>query len=85
MSKTKKAFNSSGHPGMTHGGCGDVLAGIIAGLVAQGNDKFLSCKIAAYINGKAAEKLAKKFGVGFLASDLILEIPQMLKKYQKVI
>ncbi|OYT32632.1 NAD(P)H-hydrate dehydratase [Candidatus Woesearchaeota archaeon ex4484_78] len=85
ISKTKKAVNTTGHPGMTHGGSGDVLAGIIAGLIAQGNEMFNACRIATYINGKAGESLAKRFGVGYLASDLVLEIPKLLKRFQKII
>ncbi|RJQ18949.1 NAD(P)H-hydrate dehydratase [Candidatus Woesearchaeota archaeon] len=84
LSRTKRAINTTGHPGMTHGGTGDVLAGIIAALIAQGNDAFTACKIAAHVNGKAGELLAKKYGVGYLASDMILEIPTLLKKYQKI-
>lgn len=83
VSKNKKATNTTGHPGMTHGGTGDVLAGIVAGLIAQGNNPFTSAQIAAYANGKAAEILAKEFGVGYLASDLILVLPKILKNLQR--
>lgn len=82
ISKNRKAVNTTGHPGMTHGGTGDVLAGIIAALIAQGNDPFTASWAAAYANGKAAELLAKEFGVGYIASDLILAIPRILKKMQ---
>lgn len=82
MTKTKKTINTTGNAGMTHGGTGDVLAGIIAALIAQGNNLYTSAKMGAYVNGKAADNLKKKFGYGYIASDLILEIPLLLKKYQ---
>jgi NAD(P)H-hydrate epimerase len=78
------AYNVTGHAGMTHGGVGDVLAGIIAGLMAQGNDAFASAKTAAFINGKIGEKLGKTMGFGYLASDMVKEIPAVLKQFQRV-
>ncbi len=83
MSQSKTVVNTSGNAGMTHGGTGDVLAGIVAGLMAQGNDLFTSARIAAYVNGKAGELLCKKLGFGYLASDLVAVFPLILKKFQK--
>lgn len=80
-SKDRIVYTDTGHPGMTHGGTGDVLAGIITGLIAQGNDPFMAASTACYTNGKAAEKLAETFGIGYIASDLIQEIPRQLKKH----
>lgn len=82
ISKTKRAINATGNAGMTHGGTGDVLAGIIAGLMAQGNDAFTSAKIGTYVNGKAADYLCKKMGYGYIASDLVSVVPLILKKLQ---
>lgn len=81
LSSTKKAVNLTGHAGMTHGGTGDVLAGIIAALIAQGNDAFTAAMVATYVNGKAAEQLGKTMGFGYLASDLVDVIPFVLKKF----
>lgn len=83
VTKTQIAENTTGNAGMTHGGTGDVLAGIIAGLIAQGNGAFTSARIATYINGKAADNLYKRMGFGYLASDLVKEIPFVLKKFQR--
>ena len=83
MSKNKTAFNKTGNAGMTHGGTGDVLAGIVSGLMAQGNDLFTSAKIATYVNGKAGEMLYKNMGFGYLASDLVKTFSIILKRYQK--
>ncbi|HLF54464.1 MAG TPA: NAD(P)H-hydrate dehydratase [Candidatus Nanoarchaeia archaeon] len=85
ISKNKIAYNKTGNAGMTHGGTGDVLAGIVSALIAQGNDAFMSAYAAVYVNGKAAELLYKKMGFGYLASDLIQVIPQVLRKFQKQI
>lgn len=67
-----------GNAGMTKGGTGDVLAGLTASLYSK-NEAFLSAACASYINKKAGESLKKKMGVYFNASDLALEIPQVMK------
>lgn len=85
ISKNKQVTISAGNAGMTHGGTGDVLAGIITGLLAQGNNPFDAAKVAVTVNGKAADILYKQKGFGYLASDLIDVIPTVLKKYQKQI
>jgi len=83
ISKDKSAMNTTGNAGMTHGGTGDVLAGITAGLIAQGNDLFAAACAAAFVNGKAAELLYKKKGFGYLASDLVAVIPEVLRRFQR--
>ncbi len=83
VSKDRVAENITGNAGMTHGGVGDVLAGMIAGLIAQGNDAFTSAKAAAYVNGTIGEQLYKKMGFGYLASDMVQEIPAVLKRFQR--
>jgi NAD(P)H-hydrate epimerase len=69
---------SAGHPGMTVGGTGDVLTGIVAGMMAQELDKKEAAVKAAKVNGKAGEKAAEKYGNGLLATDLIENIPDFL-------
>ena len=66
----------AGHPGMTVGGTGDVLAGIVAGLISQGLGLEDAAVEAAEINGKAGEKAAEEYGNGLLATDLLEEIPR---------
>ncbi|MFP4038659.1 MAG: NAD(P)H-hydrate dehydratase, partial [Candidatus Nanohaloarchaea archaeon] len=68
----------AGHPGMTVGGTGDVLTGVLAGLIAQGMDKEEAAVKAAKVSGKAGEKAAEKYGNGLLATDLLEEIPKVL-------
>ncbi|MBR9691503.1 NAD(P)H-hydrate dehydratase [Candidatus Woesearchaeota archaeon] len=73
-------YNKTGNSGMTIGGTGDVLAGITAGLIAQGGDLFNSAVAAAELNGKIGDYLLKKKGIGFTASDMIELIPVIKKK-----
>ncbi|MFA5060958.1 MAG: NAD(P)H-hydrate dehydratase [Candidatus Pacearchaeota archaeon] len=68
----KVAINKTGTPHMTKGGTGDVLAGVVGGLIAQGNDLFDSACAGAYINGKAGEMTKRKNSL--MASDLIEQI-----------
>lgn len=69
---------SGGNAGMTKGGTGDVLAGLAAALYCK-NDAFLSAKCASYINKKAGESLFKRVGYYFNSSDLVDEIPTVMK------
>lgn len=81
VSNDAVAYAKGGNPGMTVGGTGDVLAGLIAGLIAQHNEPMNAVKAALYANGKAADALLRKHGYGFTASDLLEEVPQVLKKF----
>lgn len=69
-----------GNSGMTKGGTGDVLAGLVTSLYAK-NDAFISACSASFINKKAGESLAEKVGIYFNASDLADEIPRVMKKF----
>ena len=66
--------------GMTKGGTGDVLAGLVAALYCK-NDAFLSAASGSYINKKAGQQLFERVGYYFNASDLADEIPKVMKKY----
>ncbi len=66
-----------GNPGMTKGGTGDVLAGIVAGLYAK-SPAVVAAVTASRANKLAGETLAKRVGVFFGASDLLAEIPRAL-------
>jgi NAD(P)H-hydrate epimerase len=69
-----------GNPGMTVGGTGDVLAGLTAGLIAQGEPLMKAAVLASRINKKAGDIAYRKKGYGLLASDLVEIIPEILKK-----
>ncbi|HSW47629.1 MAG TPA: NAD(P)H-hydrate dehydratase [Candidatus Saccharimonadales bacterium] len=66
-----------GNAGMTKGGTGDVLAGLVAALACK-NDMFLAATAGSYINKKAGESLFEKVGYNFNASDLVDEIPTVM-------
>ncbi|MCL5970482.1 MAG: NAD(P)H-hydrate dehydratase [Patescibacteria group bacterium] len=68
-----------GNAGMTKGGTGDVLAGLVAALYCK-NDPFISAVSASYINKKAGDNLFKKMGYFFNASDLTDEIPKVMRE-----
>ncbi len=71
FSKTQTAYNKTGNPGMTKGGTGDVIAGLAAGFIAQGTPLFQAAINAAFINGETADRLQKKKGYSYIASDLV--------------
>ena len=70
-------LNKTGNAGMTKGGTGDVLAGLIAGLYAT-NDAFTSAAAGTYVNGAAGDDLSKKVGTFYDAEDLMNQIPSTL-------
>lgn len=71
-------LNVTGNAGMTVGGTGDVLAGLVTSLIAQGLAPFTAACAAAFINGLAGESLFKQKGYAFSATDLALELPYTL-------
>jgi NAD(P)H-hydrate epimerase len=69
-------INTSGNNGLSSGGSGDVLTGLIGGLLAQGCDAFAAASLAAWWHGRAAEQIAANRGeAGMTASDLIGQLP----------
>lgn len=68
-----------GNEGMTKGGTGDVLAGLIAALVCK-NDPFLATIAGSYINKQAGDELYESVGPFFNASDLAAQIPKTMKR-----
>lgn len=77
--KTSVIEIKGGNAGMTKGGTGDVLAGLLAALYCK-NDALTSTIIASYINKKAGDSLYENVGPYFNASDLVNKIPQVLWK-----
>jgi hydroxyethylthiazole kinase-like uncharacterized protein yjeF len=63
-------------PALATGGTGDVLGGLIAGLIAQGLDPFTAAVAGVYVHAEAGRRVASRLGdAGLLASDLLVEIP----------
>ncbi len=69
-------INSSGNAGLATSGSGDVLSGLIGGLLAQGLTPFDAASLGAWLHGAAADLLADEIGsAGMLAGDLLKSIP----------
>jgi NAD(P)H-hydrate epimerase len=66
-------------PALASGGTGDVLAGIIGGLIAQGSDPFSAAVTGVYIHAAAGRRISQRLGdSGLLAGDLLMEIPLVM-------
>lgn len=69
-------FNVRGNDGLASGGSGDVLSGLIGGLLAQGLAPFEAASLGVWLHGRSAELVAAEKGVaGMAASDLLPRIP----------
>lgn len=77
-SRTK--LNETGNPGMTVGGTGDVLTGIVAALMSKGCTPFDAARLGAFINGSAGDISFDSKSYGLLATDVIESIPTVLVK-----
>ncbi|HEV2971917.1 MAG TPA: NAD(P)H-hydrate dehydratase, partial [Pirellulales bacterium] len=75
------AINTTGNPGMATGGTGDVLTGVIAGLLAQSLEPFDAAQLGAYLHGLAGDLAADALGqVSIIASDLIRYLPEAFQR-----
>lgn len=73
--------NVSGNHGMATGGSGDVLTGIIAGLIATGLKSYEAAELGVYIHGLAGDVAAEKRGYhSMLASDILEALPEVIKE-----
>ncbi|HXJ34221.1 MAG TPA: NAD(P)H-hydrate dehydratase [Candidatus Eisenbacteria bacterium] len=76
----------TGNPGMASGGTGDVLAGIVGGLLAQGLQPFDAARLGAFAHGLAGDRVALRQGeTGLLAHDLLDELPPTLATLQSAV
>jgi NAD(P)H-hydrate epimerase len=73
-------LNRTGNPGMTVGGTGDVLAGIVGAFLAQGVEPFRAAVAGAWTCGRAGDFCLKERGYYFVASDLLEKLPKILKE-----
>lgn len=77
MPSGKVVFNSTGNSGMATAGSGDVLTGIITGLLARGYSHENACILGMYLHGLAGDLAIKELGKeSLVASDLIKYLPQ---------
>ncbi|MDH5770594.1 MAG: NAD(P)H-hydrate dehydratase, partial [Candidatus Bathyarchaeota archaeon] len=72
-------LNFTGNPGMTVGGTGDTLSGIVGAFLAQGFSPFRSAVAGAFINGAAGDFVAKEKGYHLLPTDIVKWIPRVIE------
>ncbi len=71
-------INPGGNAGMASGGMGDVLTGIIAGLLAQGHAPEVAARLGVFVHGAAADRLALRRGPrGYLAGEVMETLPEV--------
>ena len=74
--------NLTGNPGMATAGMGDVLAGILGTFSAQGMDVFQAAQAGVYLHGSTADgKIEEKGQRGLIASDLLEELPKVMREF----
>lgn len=74
-------FNSTGNAGMATAGSGDVLTGIITGLLARGYQKGDACLLGMYLHGLAGDLAARELGEeSLVASDIIAFLPKAFNR-----
>ncbi len=72
-------INTTGNPGMATGGSGDVLTGVIAGLIGQGLKPLDASIAGVHLHGLCGDRIAARKGeYGMIAGDLVQEIPYVL-------
>ncbi|MBX5328336.1 MAG: NAD(P)H-hydrate dehydratase [Candidatus Bathyarchaeota archaeon] len=71
-------LNFTGNPGMTVGGTGDVLSGVVGALLAQKTDPFEAATAGAFVNGAAGDFVSEEKGHHMISTDLLEWIPQVL-------
>lgn len=82
---TRVGLNVTHSPAMTVGGTGDVLTGITAGLLSKGVPPFEAACAAAFVNGSAGVEAAREFGLHIVASDVVNQIANVMKKFDRIV
>ena len=72
-------------PAMTVGGTGDVLSGLVAGILSKNRNPLESASAASFINGLAGKSAQKKYGLHITSMDLLDELPSVMKPFDKIV
>ena len=72
-------------PAMTVGGTGDVLSGLVAGMLSKNRNALESAAAATFINGLAGKVVQKKLGLHMTSMDLLDEIPFVMKPFDTIV
>ena len=78
-------LNEKKTPAMTVGGTGDVLSGLVAGLLSNNRNPLESAAAATFINGLAGKSAQKKLGLHMTSMDLLDEIPSAMKPFDRIV
>ncbi len=79
----RAVLNPTGNEGMATGGTGDVLSGLVGGLLAQGMDAFEAACLGVYVHGLAGDFAAERFTArGMVAGDVVHALPDAWKALQ---
>jgi hydroxyethylthiazole kinase-like uncharacterized protein yjeF len=77
-------FNTTGNPGMAKGGSGDILTGILTGLLAKGYSTMEAAFLGVFAHGKAGDLAAEYWGItGMQASDILHFLPKVWQVLEK--
>ncbi len=76
--------NTTGNPGMSTGGTGDILTGMVAGMIAQhSTDAFTAVLAAVHLHGLAGDVMRERVGEhSMVATDLLLGVPDAFRRTQ---
>jgi NAD(P)H-hydrate epimerase len=74
-------INTSGNPGMSTGGMGDVLSVVIAAFICQGFSPLQAAGAGVFLHGRSGDSLFEKIGYGYTATELADNLPLILKHY----
>ncbi|MFQ5970038.1 MAG: NAD(P)H-hydrate dehydratase [Nitrososphaerales archaeon] len=78
------AVNRTHNSAMTVGGTGDILSGLVAGLMSKGMSPFDASVAGAYINGTAGDLAYRKLGLHILPTDVVDEMTNVMKKFDSL-
>jgi ADP-dependent NAD(P)H-hydrate dehydratase len=78
-------INRTGNCAMTVGGTGDVLTGLVAGIMAKGVAPAEAAAAAAYINGVCGDAAMRELGLHILPTDIIEMIPRVMKNFDRIV
>lgn len=80
----KTFLNVKNTPAMTVGGTGDVLSGLVAGMLSKNKNPLESAAAAVFVNGKAGVLAQRKYGLHIVATDLLEFISDVMKPFDRV-
>ncbi|ASJ01490.1 NAD(P)H-hydrate dehydratase [Thermococcus gorgonarius] len=72
-------YNKTGNRGMTTGGTGDVLAGLVGALLALGNEPLRAASVGAFLNGLAGDMVKEELGENFTALEVVKKVPKAVR------